>query len=292
MLIGILSVKNHRYHPNRRLLEAAKALNHQGILLHPGKLLMGVGDGALIMEYLRKPLGPDVILPRMGATIKAYALIMVRHLELLGIPVINNFQSILLARNKFLTIQTLFQNGVPILESRYASNWSNFDKAVSGLGGLPIVVKIPNSRQGRGVFLIDSMEKHRPLLSGLLDRAQGLLIQKYIPPERRRDIRALVVGQRVVGAMSLIPKKGDFRANIHLHGRTEKISLTREMSDLAIKSTRVLGLAIAGVDMIEEENGAVSVVDMNYSPGFKGLERCTGKDVAMEIIKYVNKIVK
>jgi ribosomal protein S6--L-glutamate ligase len=220
------------------------------------------------MEYLRKPLGPDVMLPRMGATIKAYALIMVRHLELLGIPVINNFHSILLARNKFLTIQTLFQNGVPILESRYASNWSNFDKAVSGLGGLPIVVKIPNSRQGRGVFLIDSMEKHRPLLSGLLDRAQGLLIQKYIPP------------------------KGDFRANIHLHGRTEKISLTREMSDLAIKSTRVLGLAIAGVDMIEEENGAVSVVDMNYSPGFKGLERCTGKDVAIEIIKYVNKIVK
>ena len=139
---------------------------------------------------------------------------------------------------------------------------------------------------------MDSMEKHRPLLSGLLDSAQGLLIQKFIPPERRRDMRALVVGRSVVGAMSLTPKKGDFRANIHLHGRTEKVSLTREMSDLAIKSTRVLGLAIAGVDMIEEENGALSVVDVNYSPGFRGLERCTGKDVAIEIIKYVNKIVK
>jgi ribosomal protein S6--L-glutamate ligase len=290
MRIGILSVKNHRYHPNRRLMEAARALKHQVILVHPGRLFMGVDDQGLRIDHLRRHFRADVILPRLGATIKGYGLTMIRHLELLGIPVINSFQSILLARNKFLTLQTLFKRGVPIPESAYASNWSNFETAAAKLGGFPLVIKVPNSRQGGGVFLIDALEKHRPLLDRFLDRSQGLLIQKFMPPETRRDIRLMVVGNRVIGAMSLIPKQGDFRANIHLKGRAEKVRLTRAMSDLAVKSAKALGLAISGVDMIEEDDGMLRVVDVNYSPGFKGLERCTGKDVAIEIIKYVTNI--
>ncbi len=289
MLIGILSVKNHRYHPNRRLMEAARALNHQAVLVHPGRLVMGVDDQGLRIDHLRRHFQTDVILPRLGATIKEYGLTMIRHLELLGIPVINNYQSILLARNKFLSLQTLFKSGVPIPESAYASNWSNFERAAAKLGGCPLVIKAPNSRQGRGVFLIDFIEKHRSLLNSLLDRSQGLLIQKYIPPEKRRDIRIMVVGKRVVGAMSLTPRKGDFRANIHLKGRADKVLLTRAMSNLAIRSAKALGLAISGVDMIEEDDGMLRVVDVNYAPGFKGLERCTGEDVAIEIIKYVTK---
>ena len=290
MLIGVLSVKNHRYHPNRRLMEAAKALNHQAVLVHPGRLFMGVDDQGLRIGHLRRHFQADVILPRLGATIKEYGLTMIRHLELLGIPVINNYQSILLARNKFLSLQTLFKSGVPIPESAYASNWSNFERAAAKLGGCPLVIKAPNSRQGRGVFLIDSIQKHRPLLNSFLDRGQGLLIQKYSPPEKRRDIRIMVVGKKVVGAMSLIPRKGDFRANIHLKGRADKVLLTKAMSNLAIRSVKALGLAISGVDMIEEDDGMLRVVDVNYAPGFKGLERCTGKDVAIEIIKYVTSI--
>ena len=290
MRIGILSVKNHRYHPNRRLMEAARALNHEAILVHPGRLFMGVDDQGLRIDHLKRRLQADVILPRLGATIKEYGLTMIRHLELLGIPVINNYQSILLARNKFLGLQTLFKSGVPIPESAYASNWSNFERAVAKLGGFPLVIKARNSRQGRGVFLIDAIKKHRPLLNSFLDRGEGLLIQKFIPPEKRRDIRIMVVGKRVVGAMSLIPRKGDFRANIHLKGRAEKVLLTRAMSNLAIESVKALGLAISGVDMIEEDDGMLRVVDVNYAPGFKGLERCTGKDVAIEIIKYVTSI--
>jgi ribosomal protein S6--L-glutamate ligase len=290
MRIGILSVKNHRYHPNRRLMEAARALNHQAILFHPGKLFMGVDEQGLRLDHVRRRFEADVILPRLGATIKEYAFTMIRHLELLGYPVINNYQSILLARNKFLTLQTLLKMGVPIPDSAYASNWSNLKTAVARLGGFPLVIKSPHSRQGSGVFLIDAIEKHRPLLSGFLDRGKGLLIQKFIPPEKRRDIRIMVVGKRVVGAMSLKPKKGEFRANIHLKGRAEKILLTRAMCNLAIRSVKALGLAISGVDMIEENDGILRVVDVNYSPGFKGLERCTGKDVAIEIIKYVTNV--
>jgi len=290
MRIGIITVKNHRYHPNRRLMEAARALNHEAILVHPGRLFMGVDDQGLRIDHLIRRFQADVILPRLGATIKEYGLTMIRHLELLGIPVINNFQSILVARNKFLSLQTLFKHGVPIPESVYASNWSNFEKAVAKLGGFPLVIKTPRSRQGSGVFLIDAIGKHRSLLKGFLDRNQGLLIQKFIPPEKRRDVRIMVVGKKVVGAMSLIPRKGDFRANIHLKGRAEKVLPTRAMSNLAIRSVMALGLAISGVDMIEENDGMLRVVDVNYSPGFRGLERCTGKDVAIEIIKYVTSV--
>lgn len=271
-------------------MEAARALKHEAILMHPGRLFMGVADQGLRIDPLIRRFQADVILPRLGATIKEYGLTLIRHLELLGIPVINNYQSILVARNKFLSLQTLFKHGVSIPESAYASNWSNFQKAVAKLGGFPLVIKAPRSRQGSGVFLIDAIEKHRPLLNAFLDRDQGLLIQKFIPPEKRRDVRIMVVGKKVVGAMSLIPRKGDFRANIHLKGRAEKILPTRAMSNLAIRSVTALGLAISGVDMIEENDGMLRVVDVNYSPGFRGLERCTGKDVAIEIIKYVTNL--
>lgn len=292
MIIGIYSLRNHRYHPNRRLFEAARDLNHQAILVNPKKLLMEVSDQGLRIDSVTRSLQVDVIMPRIGANIKEYALTMVRHFELMGITVINNFESILLARNKLLTVQTLFQKGIPVPESRYVSNWSNFEKAVSSLDCFPLVIKKPFSRQGKGVYLIDSIEKSRPLLDGLLNTVEGLLVQKFIPPEKRREIRIMVVGESVIGAMSLIPKKGDFRSNVHLNGRTEKIDPTEEMSTIAIKSTQAVGLDISGVDIIEEENGALRVIDVNYSPGFKGLEKCTGKNIAAEIIRYVTKSVR
>ena len=292
MIIGIYSLRNHRYHPNRRLLEAARDLNQKAILVHPKKLFLEVSDQGLRIDSVTKSLRIDVIMPRIGATIMEYALSMVRHFERMGITVINNFESILLARNKLLTLQTLFQKGIPVPESRYVSNWSNFEKAVSRFDDFPLVIKKPVSRQGRGVYLIDSVEKSRPLLDGLLNTGEGLLVQRFIPPEKRRDIRIMVVGERVIGAMSLIPKKGDFRSNVHLSGRTQKIEPTEEMSSVAIKSTQAVGLDISGVDMIEEEDGVLRVIDVNYSPGFKGLERCTGKDIAAEIIRYVTKSVR
>jgi ribosomal protein S6--L-glutamate ligase len=287
MVIGILSVRNHRYHPNRRLLEAARASNHTAVLVHPGRFFMSVDDQGLRIEGLSRSFRAEVIISRLGATIKEYALTMIRHFELLGVPVINNYRSILLARNKFLSIQTLARNGIPVPDTRYASNWSNFDKSISDLGGFPVVAKISSSRQGKGVFRIDSLEQSRPVLESLLNTGQGLLVQRFIPPEKRKDMRVMVVGEKVVGAMALTPRKGDFRANIHLHGRAEKADLTGEIAALAVKSTRALGLDISGVDMIGEKNGTFRVIDVNYSPGFKGLESCTGIDVASEIIDYV-----
>ncbi|MFH1489977.1 MAG: RimK family alpha-L-glutamate ligase [Pseudomonadota bacterium] len=289
MIIGIFSVRNHRYHPNRRLIEAADRLNHHAVLINPKKLYMGMDGDGLRIDTLLGGFNVDVIVPRLGSSIKEYGLSMVRQFELLGIPVVNPFASILLAKNKFLTLQTLSRHGIPVIDSRYASNWSNFEKAVAGLGGLPLVLKALNSRQGQGVFLMQSIDGSRSLLDSLLNTGEGVLIQKFIPPGGRKDIRAFVVGKKVVGAMSLVPKRDDFRANIHLKAKGTGLRLSKEGCALALASTRCLGLDISGVDMIEETNGPLRIVEVNYAPGFKGLEQSTGRDIAAEIIKYAVK---
>lgn len=287
MIIGIFSIRPHRYHPNKRLLEAAKALGQRAILVDPRKMFLGIHDGGLRIDHLGRSFHVDVVLPRMGSTIKEYPLTVLRHFELLGIRLINNYNAIMLARNKFLTLQALSMNGIPVLESRYVSNWSNFNGAVSEFGGYPLVMKTASGRQGEGVFLVESMDKARSLFEAIIRKGEGLLLQRYIPPERRRDIRVLVAGEGVVGAMSLIPRRGDFRANVHLHARMEMIQNDKKIQELALKSTRALGLDISGVDMIEESTGMLRVMEVNYSPGFRGLEKCTGIDVASEIIQFV-----
>ncbi|MBN1102557.1 MAG: RimK family alpha-L-glutamate ligase, partial [Deltaproteobacteria bacterium] len=229
---------------------------------------------------------PDVLLPRFGATIKEYGLTAVRHFELMGIPIVNSYESILLARNKFLTLQSLTRKGIPVPETLYASNWANFTEAVSRLGGFPVVVKISQSRQGSGVLRIDSAASSRHLLQGRLQRDRGVLVQTYFPPQGRRDLRLLVVGKEVVGAMELTPGKGEFRANVHLGGKAAKAETSREMSSLALRSARAIGLDIAGIDVIEDLRGVMRVVEVNYSPGFKGFEGCTGIDVAQRIIGH------
>jgi ribosomal protein S6--L-glutamate ligase len=285
MRIGILTVRNHRYHPNRRLIETARRLDHKPILIHPGKLCLSAGREGLRMVWLDTESRPDVLLPRIGATIKEYGLTAIRHFELMGIPLVNGYEAILLARNKFLTHQSLCRKGIPVPETLYASNWANFCEAVSRLGGFPVVVKISRSRQGSGVLLIDSATTSRNLLLEHLQRDQGVLLQRYIPPEGRRDFRFLVVGTEVVGAMELKPVKGDFRSNIHLGGKATKLDVSRKMSSLALRSSRAIGLDIAGVDVIEDQDGNLWVMEVNYSPGFKGLEGCTGIDVARRIIR-------
>lgn len=287
MVIGILSVKNHRFHPNKRLLESAKALGHQAILINPRRFFLTAGPQGLGPRPISGDGQVDILLTRLGATIKEYGLTMVQQFESAGVRVVNGYQSILLARNKFLTAHALASKGVSIPESRYASNWFNFQKAASSLGGVPLVVKIPTSRQGTGVFLIRSLKGSREFLEALLNQGQGILVQDYIPPEKRRDFRILVAGKQVVGTMSMKPKKGDFRANIHQGSRAEAMTPSEKISALAIHGTKALGLDIAGVDMIENKDGELKVVDVNYSPGFRGLERCTGEDVGIKLMEYV-----
>ena len=286
MIIGILSVRDEGYHPNQRLIEAASQSGHRVRLIHTRDCLAEIDHNRPALK-IEGSNGPDVLLPRIGATINDYALGVVRHFELSDVPVVNGFHAILLARNKFLTLQTLACNGVNVPDTYLVVNLQGFEGAVKGLGGYPVVAKMPGSRQGSGVVLVDSPVTAEFIMHNLQDNSKGVLVQEYIAPRGRREIRALVIGDRVTGAIELRPNPDDFRSNIHLAGQGKGVTLDRKLSDLAIRSTRSLGLEISGTDIIVGKDGTPRVIEVNYSPGFRGLEKATGLDIASGIVGYV-----
>jgi ribosomal protein S6--L-glutamate ligase len=285
MDIGILSVRDERYPPNQRLMEAASQSGHRARLIHTRDCLSEIQCDRLRLN-IRGCERPDVLLPRIGATINDYALGVVRQFELSGVPVVNGSGAILLARHKFLSLQALAAAGLPVPNTRLVVNLNGFHDAVNGLGGYPVVAKMPSSRQGSGVVRIDSAVTSEFVMENLQDNSRGVLVQEYLTPKDRRDIRAFVVDGGVVGAMELRPNLGDFRSNIHLTGLGKRVRLDRDLSELAIRSANVLGLEIAGTDILVDKNGAPKVIEVNYSPGFRGLEAATGLDIASRIIGY------
>jgi ribosomal protein S6--L-glutamate ligase len=287
MHIGILTARNPEYHPNRRLVEAGSELGHRVTLIHPKDCLSAICSGKPGLEMALSEDHPNMLLPRIGATINDYALTLVRHFEHTGVRVVNGFKSILLARNKFLTLQTLADHGMPVPDSHFVSNIKNFERAVAALGGYPVVVKTPNSRQGKGVMLVESSLTAQSIIDKLQAKKQGLLVQEFIGLQGREDIRAFVLGDKVIGAMTLKPRRGDFRSNVHQKGSAKFITLNKKLKELAIESSRALGLEISGPDIILYGNGKPRVIEVNYSPGFKGLEAATGLDIASGIIRYV-----
>jgi ribosomal protein S6--L-glutamate ligase len=288
MVVGILSVRDKRYHPNRRLMAAARRLGHKGVLIHTRDCISGI-HGRRLKMVSGPPPGVDVLLPRIGATINDYALSVVRHFEGCGVRVVNGSDAIRLARNKFMTLQALAQSGIPVPDSHLVVNLEGFERAVAALGGYPVVVKMPSNRQGEGVALLHSHATAAFALHNLQDNTKGLIVQAYMPPQGRQDIRAFVLGNRVIGAMALRPGPEDFRSNIHLTGQGVAMDLQEALSKLAVKAARILGLEIAGTDMLVDAAGAPRVIEVNYSPGFRGLERATEIDVATRIIQYATR---
>ncbi|OQY47264.1 MAG: hypothetical protein B6240_06145 [Desulfobacteraceae bacterium 4572_87] len=286
MHIGILSVRDEAYHPNSRLMATAVRMGHRVSLIHTRDSLSCIQDNQPSVRLPQSDL-PDVLLPRVGATINDYALSVVKHFSISGCRVVNSFESILLARNKFMGLQRLAKQGISVPDTYLAVTREGFERSVEQLGGYPVVAKMPSSRQGNGVVLVESRSTSSFVMNNLQDNTRGILVQKYIPPEGRTDIRAFVLGDRVLGAMALKPNPGDFRTNIHITGQGRMLALTPGLSKLAVTSSRSLGLEISGCDIILQKNGSPKVIEVNYSPGFRGLEHSTGMDIAEQIIHFV-----
>ena len=284
--IGIISVRDEGYHPNRRLLEAAHQAGCQGMLIHPYRLWPTTIDGTLglIGEHAETP--PHVVLPRQGAEIGDTCLALIHHFEQMGIALVNDLASVTIARNKFLTQQALSAAGLPSPAAAFVNEARGFAPAVKRLGGYPVVAKPVNARQGEGVLLIrDSQEAvHRVLAK--LDRQRGVMVQRYVAPDARRDIRALVIGTEAICAAALTPRQGEFRANFHLGGDIRRIDLSTEQSRLAVAAATAVGCDVAGVDMMVEKNGRPLIIEVNYSPGFRGMEAASGLDIAGRIIDF------
>lgn len=285
LCIGIITVRDADYHPNRRLLEAARAAGCDGLLIHPYRFWPSTMGGRLGLTGTAPPPLPQVVLPRQGAEIGDTCLALIHHFQCLGIPLVNGLAAVTTARNKFLTQQALAAAGLPCPDTVFINDAAGFPQAVIKVGGYPVVAKAVSSRQGEGVLCIADDEDARRRVLESLDRQRGVMIQRYLAPDQRRDIRILVIGGDAVCAVALTPAEGEFRANFHLGGTIVAVPLPQDLARVAVAAAESVGCDVAGVDMmVDRRNDRPLIVEVNYSPGFRGLEAASGLDIAARIV--------
>jgi ribosomal protein S6--L-glutamate ligase len=285
--IAVLTVRGADYPPTRRLIEAARPRNVRVVPIHPYHVLPGYNLGRPIVHGLPADLSLKAVLPRQGAEIKSACLPLIAHFEHMGICVINGLSSILIVRNKFLSLQALSAAGLPVPETFFAASVQGCAQARQRLSPQPAVLKPVSGRQGAGLHLLQPRASLPRDFVDALEAGRGVLIQEFVSPSQRRDIRAFVVGGKVEATVALTPLPGDFRANFHAGARAAAVKVSAQLEELAVAAAQALGLEIAGVDLMVLPDGRAMVVEANYAPGFRGLEAATGMDIAGLILDYV-----
>ncbi|MBI2891562.1 MAG: RimK family alpha-L-glutamate ligase [Nitrospirae bacterium] len=285
MRILILSRRGTLY-STRRFTKSALRSGHEVRVLDPLRCHIVIAPGGGTVYIKDRPIEtPGVVLPRIGASITEYGLATVMQFEQMGVPVVNPSQAILASRDKLRGLQVLAQNGIDVPRTIMSREVDHLDKILELVGGAPVIVKLLHGTQGVGVMIAHTREALEGLLETLWGLEQDLLVQEYYPEAAGQDLRILVVGSQVVAAMRRVARPGDFRSNIHRGGEGFRVDLPDAYRDLALRAAMVLGLRVAGVDIIESKTGP-KVVEVNSSPGFEGLERATGLDIAGAIIDY------
>ncbi len=285
-LIGIITVRGGDYPPTARLAQAAADRGCGVALINPYTVWPAFRQGRPVLLGHPAALGLSAVLPRQGAEIKEASLPLLLHFEKMGLPVINAQAAVIVARHKFFTLQTLAAAGLPVLDTVFVSARDGLHEALACFGDAGAVVKPISGRQGRDVRRLLAGDAPGERLLAELDRGRGLLVQRYLPPEGRLDLRVVVIGGKIVAAMRLEPVAGEFRANAHQGGQGRPVHLSAAEADLALRSAAALGLEIAGVDLMIAADGRPVVNEVNYSPGFRMLESATGADVAGAMIDY------
>jgi ribosomal protein S6--L-glutamate ligase len=272
--------RNRKLYSTRRLVEAARERGHVADVLDTLRCNLVVAREAPRMFYRGAEVPRvDVVIPRIGASITGYGLSVVNQFDMMGVPVLNAAIPIARARDKLRALQLLSRFGIDIPRTVMCRYRDEVPLAVEQVGGLPCIMKLLHGAQGVGVLIASSMTEVEGMLDTLWHLGQEILLQELIAESRGKDVRALVVGDRVVAAMRRTAREGEFRSNIHRGGEGQAIELGREYVEAAVKAVRVIGLEVAGVDMLESRGGP-KIMEVNSSPGFEGLERVTGQDIA------------
>ena len=285
--IVILS-RNKRLYSTRRLVEAAKQLGHRPRVLDTLRCNMVLGrDRPRILYRGEEILATDVhvAIPRIGASITGYGLAVVNQLDLMGVPVLSSAIPIARSRDKLRALQLLSRFGIDIPRTVMCRYREEVPQAVEMVGGLPCIIKLIQGTQGIGVMIANTAAEVEGMLDTLWKLGQEILLQELVAESRGRDVRALVVGDHVVAAMRRTARAGEFRSNIHRGGVAEALSLDREYAEIAVKAARVMGLEVAGVDMLEARTGP-KIMEVNSSPGFEGLEAASGTDIASAYVQH------
>jgi ribosomal protein S6--L-glutamate ligase len=233
----------------------------------------------------------DVVVPRIGTTVTDVGCAVVNQFEVMEVPVINTSRAIQHARDKLLSLQLLTRANVDLPRTAVIRTTEDLDEAIEQVGGIPCVLKLLKGTQGIGVMLAESREGLESILQAFWSLDHIVLLQEFIAESKGKDVRAFVVGDKVVGAMRREAKIGDFRSNIHRGGTGRAVKLSKEVEESVLEATRALGLQVAGVDYLESRDGP-KVIEVNASPGFEGLEQATEKDIAGEVVRYAARFAK
>lgn len=285
MRLIILS-RSRSLHSTRRLMEEARRLRLECIVINPLRCQLIVGKQGPQVNVFGKPLDKvDVILPRIGTSITEYGLLVVRQFESMGKRVINSSDSILNSRNKFRAMQACSAKGIDMPLSIMSRTHTDMPTAIRDIKQFPMVVKLLQGTQGIGVMLGHDRSSVESICATMLDFDRDFLLQQFVKEAQGSDVRVLVIGGKVVAAMRRRAKKGEFRANIHRGGWGEKIvRLPKSYERLALTAAKAVGLDIAGVDLLESAAGP-KLLEINSSPGFEELEKATGVNVAEKMIR-------
>ncbi len=285
---ALLLSRNPSLYSTRRLLEACEREGVDGRVVDPLDIAMLLPhEGPPSLHHGAGPLtGVDLVVPRIGTTITEYGLAVLHHFELTGVPTLNTSRAVYRARDKLRSLQVLAAHGVRVPPTLMARNPDHVEWCIDQLGGAPVVLKLLQGTQGVGVMLAESTDAAEAILDAMWGLGQNILVQKFIADSRGRDVRAIVVGGRVVACMRRVARPGSFRSNIHRGGKGEAVDpVPADVERTAVAAAEAIGLNVAGVDMLESATGPL-VTEVNVSPGLEGIEFATGRDIAGEMIRY------
>ena len=286
MKLAILS-RNSRCYSTRRLREAAEQRGHKVKVLNTLKFAIDLEQGHPGLYFRQKRLSIyDAVLPRIGASITYFGTAVVRQFEQMDVFCANSAASITTSRDKLRSLQILSRHQIGIPQTTFIRDKRDVLPAIERVGGAPVVIKLLQGTQGIGVLLAETVESAAAIIEMLQSQKQSVLIQKFVAESKGRDIRAFVVGDQVVGAMRRVAEGQEFRSNIHRGGHTEPLSLDKSYQETAVRAAQIMGLRVAGVDLLEGKDGP-QVMEVNSSPGLEGIEGCTQLDIAGAIMDYI-----
>ncbi|TDG15774.1 RimK family alpha-L-glutamate ligase [Seongchinamella unica] len=286
MKLAILSCSPNAY-STRRLREAAEQRGHRVKVLNTLKFAIDLDRGSPELYFRQKRLSEyDAVLPRIGASITYYGTAVVRQFQEMDVFCANTAHGIANSRDKLRSLQILSRHHVGIPRTTFVRDKKDVLPAIDRVGGAPVVIKLIEGTQGIGVLLAESVKQAESIIELLQSQKQNVLIQKFVAESKGKDIRAFVVGDRVVAAMRRVAQGQEFRSNVHRGGIAEPVELDEQYTQTAVRCAQILGLRVAGVDMLEGKDGP-QVMEVNSSPGLEGIETATELDIAGAVIDYI-----
>jgi ribosomal protein S6--L-glutamate ligase len=288
MKIGLLS-RNANLYSTNRLNEAGEERGHEVRVIDYLRCVIDITSHKPAIRYAGQELeGYDAIIPRIGATHTFYGTAVVRQFEMMSVFPTNESQGISRSRDKLRSLQLLSRNGIGLPVTGIAHSTKDIDGLIELVGGAPLIVKLIEGTQGVGVVLAETKKAAESVIAAFRQLDANILVQEFIKEAKGADIRAFVVGGRVVASMRRQGAPGEFRSNLHQGGHAEKIKLTPEERSTAVRAAKTMGLNVCGVDLLRSNHGPV-VMEVNSSPGLEGIEETTGIDVAGKVIEFIEK---